>query len=42
MLGQSMIEEPDASDVLDSLDGIYNESARSIDKVAHLCGYPTM
>ena len=37
-----MIEEPDASDVLDSLDGIYNESAKSIDMVARLCGYTTM
>jgi hypothetical protein len=39
MLGQSMICEPDANDVLDSLDGVYNESAQAMDKVAQLCGY---
>jgi hypothetical protein len=34
-----MIEEPDASDVLDTLDGVYNESAKSIDMIARLCGF---
>ena len=34
MLGQSMIEEPDENAVLDSLDGVYNESAQAMDKIA--------
>lgn len=39
MLGQSMLADVDVNDVLDSLDGVYNESAQAIDKVAQLCGY---
>lgn len=42
MLGQSMLADVDVNDVLDSLDGVYNESAQAIDKVAQLCGYNNM